>query len=651
MMSTYRNFINEMYIQGYTPTVGEPTFRVPENFDRYNEGSGWQAYRGGNNLENGTTGVAIYLNPEGYNKEMARIWFEVNYPDHLSPLVGEASLTNRPEIKEIQKWGKRATVRWIRETDRIRRSTRQFHGVHDGHFHEWVERKPWKECFLLALQSERMKPFVKKYGVDHTKWVGMKRDTLNESGRPSKFWWMDSNGELTPVGSEQHAPVGRQILKQKFRQEIPPHQDAFQPMYSKGYVRVAFTGLMVGYILEINYNPKNPPSSLQWKALKDLAIETGATDIHDNTRGRRIRVDENKTLFESFHENKEWFIYEGSNTITAVFEDNSRQTFKLHFHEKRLGEDREKHRKKAASTWKRLAMETRKNAGLNKVGNPIIIPWQECFEKALKHPEMLEYIDDLRATPIFESYGMVSGQGLLEMTYGELRTSMKNYRSRSDLRRGTVTGADSRERGAKEVRTKSLRVVSTVSRDGQEHETSLFSYKSYPSNRDPRVQAEHPRWQGFIRFIENKQHGQKIDSPVAPVKTKQDVEVNCNCPDYMFVFAKANSDHDAGVTGADKAFKSQAGFKGGGNDNNNTMGKRIRNPENTPGMCKHLIALAEYLTTKTSQVAPTIPGKEDPSQVAPEKSKLKKTGKPINIFEDIKQFALKNPIFDVPYDD
>lgn len=519
--------VSEMYIQGYSLSEEAPIFRVPENFDKYRAGSGWQAYQGGNDWENGTTGVAVYINPEGYNKEMARIWFEIKFPENLQEYVRSTKAYNLPEVQEVRKWSKRAAVRWIRETENVRKSTRKFHGVHDGYARDWVERKPWKECFILALQSDRMKPFVKEYGVDHTKWVGMKRCELNENGIPSKFWWMDPDGELIPVPKFGHARVGTSILKKKFGIET---EHVFTELQARGYIRVGFAGLWSQYFIEINHNRNKPPTATQWRALKDLAIELGADSIDDNSTGLKVRVDESRLIFENFHENKEWFVYEGTNTLTTVFEDNSRQTFKLHFHNKRLREDRDKVRKKAANTWKRLAKEVRDSAGLSRAGNPIVIPWQECFQRALKHPDMLEYIDDLRATPIFESYEIPTEENTLsEMTYDDLRNSMKNYRSRSDMNRGTTTGSDSRERGAKEVRAKSLRVISTVGRDGNGHETSLFSYKSHPSNRDPRAQAEHPRWQGFIRFIESKQDGKPIDSPVAPVKDKQDVEVNCNC--------------------------------------------------------------------------------------------------------------------------
>jgi len=385
-----------------------------------------------------------------------------------------------------------------------------------------------------------------------------------------------------------------------------------------------------------------------------------------------------KILCEEFHEHKDWFLYEGSDKITTVFEDNSRQTFKVHFRDNR-NENREKHRMKAARTWKRLAMEIRKNAGLSEGGNPIIIPWQECFSRALKSDGMKEFVDDGSAAPIFETY-IYETASLNEMTYDELQRSMQRYRTKADINRGTTTGADGREQRSKEVKVRSLKIISTLGRDKEEHETSTFSYKSNGSDQ---------RWNGLIRFIENKKDGESI--PVAPKKDDQDVEVNCDCPDYKYVWAKANSDVDAGETGTKTTggfsaggavskiepksmqYKTQAapgkpvnifevgegevvnvdrrgGFQGG-NTNNGTDGKRIRNPDNTPGLCKHLIALADYIEGRTvNPVASTEPGKKEPSVVA-KPSALKKTGKPVNIFESIKQFAMTNPTFMVKYED
>lgn len=655
-MSKYKDFLNEMYFEGFSTSPDAEIFRVPENFDRYKAGPGWEAYRGANDWENGNTGVAVYFHPEGYNKEMARIWFEVKYPDHLAELVTNGQ--GVPPSKDVEKWGRRAAVRWLTTADRIRKATRQFHGPHDGYAREWVQRKPWRECFVLALESERMKPFVKRCGIDRTQWVGMKRD-MNES----KYWFMGAQGELRPVSQPN-------FLSEDF---------------AKGNVGVGYNNLWGHRQLNISYDPSHPLVFEQWETLKDLAVETGADCIKDLPFNRQVNINESRLLFENFHENKDWFVYEGANTVTAVFEDNSRQTFKIHYRDNR-NEDRDKHRTKAARTWKKLAMEIRKSGGLTEAGNPVVIPWSECFQQALEKPEMMEFVDDLRASPIFEAFGyrLTPKQPIGEMTFDDLLRSTANYKDKADVMNGTETGATDRVKGAQDVRAKSLRVVSTLGKDNEEHETSMFSYKTNNASGDPR--KNHPRWSGWIRF-KGKQNNK---SPVMPTKEEQDVDVNCNCPDYKYVWAKANADADAGVTGGgglkqttqaapgkavnifeapddydpnepvplDKRWKSGAekrlGVDVGGNDNNDTRGKGVRNPQNTPGLCKHLIALAKFLNTKTSPVAQKAPGTPEKEPVAPTEPK-----KPENIFEEttpmvferMKQFALQNPTFDVPYED
>jgi hypothetical protein len=557
------------------------------------------------------------------------------------------------------------------------------------------------------------------------------RTSLNDSGIPSKFWWMDSNGDLTPVSKFGHAEFGKQILRKKYGIES---ESTFTEMYKKGYIRVGFVGLWGQYNLEINYIRSNPPSSKQWKALKDLAIEMGADSIRDDTSGREVRVNESRILFENFQENKEWFVYEGSNNITVIFEDNSRQTFKIHFHKSR-GPDRDKWRTKAARTWKKLAMEFRKNAGLTEVGNPIVIPWQQCFKEALNHPEMKEYVDDLRATPIFEwindlwfiwlskegepynvqtherggaqilqdmginpnnypgnvytqmyqqgfarvvvhdnqyplmvdtgtmgqpkltkaqkewledksfelgldgeyytSNGRPVKENLCEMSYDDLRKSMKNYRIRRGGGGRTVrVGDNGREERSKHVRVKPLTVKSTVGKDGQERETSLFSYTSEAAWRTGGTEGTGHH--GYIRFLESFDKGKEGD-----------VEVNCNCEDYRYVWSKPNADAGVGTTKSDGDIEHYyPQFKGGGNDNIGTA-PRIRNPGNVQGICKHLMAIADYLDTKAMPAVAKVDGsQEKPSPVAPTKPK-----KPINIFEAMKQFALQNPKFQVEYED
>ena len=91
------------------------------------------------------------------------------------------------------------------------------------------------------------------------------------------------------------------------------------------------------------------------------------------------------------HLHKDYRLYEGDDSVTAIFEDNSRLVFEVHFHENR-GDDKMKHRAKAASKWKTLASKLHRDVQLTEAGNPIAKTWKECFLEALDDPEMKEFI-------------------------------------------------------------------------------------------------------------------------------------------------------------------------------------------------------------------------------------------------------------------
>jgi hypothetical protein len=113
-------------------------------------------------------------------------------------------------------------------------------------------------------------------------------------------------------------------------------------------------------------------------------------NLHNYQSGVKVGYTENLT--EDFHySHKDYRLYEGSNHIVAIFEDNTRLMFEVHYHNNHR-EDREKHRKKAFTTWKSLANEIHGDVQLNEVGNPIQKSWKQCFKEALKHSKLQEYI-------------------------------------------------------------------------------------------------------------------------------------------------------------------------------------------------------------------------------------------------------------------
>lgn len=127
---------------------------------------------------------------------------------------------------------------------------------------------------------------------------------------------------------------------------------------------------------------KNVPLALLKKCLPSR--------IQNYEKGKDI-----SKLNESLHHtHKEYRLFEANNHIVAIFEDNSRLVFEVHYHDKHK-EDRPKWRHRAFSKWKSCANEIyRESQGLNEVGNPMTKSWKQCFEEALKHPKLQEFIRD-----------------------------------------------------------------------------------------------------------------------------------------------------------------------------------------------------------------------------------------------------------------
>ncbi len=122
--------------------------------------------------------------------------------------------------------------------------------------------------------------------------------------------------------------------------------------------------------------------------------------LHNYQSGVHSGYTEN--IMEDYHHiTKGYRLYEGHNHIIAIFDDNTRLMFEVHYHENR-GEDKIKHRAKAASKWKTLATKLHNDIQLNKVGNKITKSWKECFQSALNAPEMKEFIRQPHHKRIFD---------------------------------------------------------------------------------------------------------------------------------------------------------------------------------------------------------------------------------------------------------
>lgn len=105
-----------------------------------------------------------------------------------------------------------------------------------------------------------------------------------------------------------------------------------------------------------------------------------------------IRESIQEVLTEEYHRyHKEYRLYEGDKHIVAMFEDNSKIAFEVHFRNNH-GEDKYKWRERACSRWKSLANKIHSDVQLTNGGNPIQKSWKECFEEALNHPDLQEFV-------------------------------------------------------------------------------------------------------------------------------------------------------------------------------------------------------------------------------------------------------------------
>lgn len=116
--------------------------------------------------------------------------------------------------------------------------------------------------------------------------------------------------------------------------------------------------------------------------------ELWSSDVIMKLGNYRLR---SQLMNETFHNNKEWMLYEGEQNVTILFPDNTKLSLEVYSRGKR-GEEKEQWRHRAASRWKSIANELHNDNQLSEVGNPIVRPWKECFKEALLDERMKEFI-------------------------------------------------------------------------------------------------------------------------------------------------------------------------------------------------------------------------------------------------------------------
>jgi hypothetical protein len=138
----------------------------------------------------------------------------------------------------------------------------------------------------------------------------------------------------------------------------------------------------------------------------------------------------------------------------------------------------------------------------------------------------------------------------------------------------------SRTDGGRRDRGSRMRVRSLAGTANENEEQFNFSYKSSPDH----ITTMGPH-EGRISFEKDAYVKYKNKRSMDDVMCK----VDCSCPDYKYRWAYANAAQDAGEMGTDTL-----------NQCNGSV-PRQTNPRLKPSLCKHLVALKDYLRTKLQE--------------------------------------------------
>ncbi len=107
-------------------------------------------------------------------------------------------------------------------------------------------------------------------------------------------------------------------------------------------------------------------------------------------------------LNESFRIGNGWFVHEGSQSISTIFDDGRQMSFELTFRDKKR-DDKNKWRSQAAGKWLSIAREIYNNPELTEIGNPIQKTWFECFTEALKDERMKPFVKPSDRSSVFNT--------------------------------------------------------------------------------------------------------------------------------------------------------------------------------------------------------------------------------------------------------
>jgi len=155
-MIKLKSLINEVYIDGFTPSDRKSKFRKPENFESIDQQKEWELQAGGNDWEPGWSAACVYFTDRD---EKARVWIEIQYPNGVENTDDQ----NEKLVKKVGAFGKKAVGTWKKAAKAIR-----------GQKDENGIRPKWKDCWIKALSEPSVTPYVKASGIDSTHWKSMK---------------------------------------------------------------------------------------------------------------------------------------------------------------------------------------------------------------------------------------------------------------------------------------------------------------------------------------------------------------------------------------------------------------------------------------------------------------------------------------------
>ena len=124
-------------------------------------------------------------------------------------------------------------------------------------------------------------------------------------------------------------------------------------------------------------------------------------NLHNYQSGVHVGYTEESLTEDYHHLHKGYRLYEGGDNIIAIFEDNSRLQFEVHYRNNH-GMDKEKWRHRAFTTWKSVANEIYRDVELTEVGNPIEKSWKQAFAEALNHPKLQEFVRRNKHKKVFD---------------------------------------------------------------------------------------------------------------------------------------------------------------------------------------------------------------------------------------------------------